>query len=302
MDIRYLKTLVTAIETGSFSKAAEILHLTQSAVSQRIKFLEERLGHQLLIRSGQSMALTPAGTLVIEGAKEILEIQNSLWKDLDRLSKKRGISLCCTPTFGTVYLPEVLNIFMRQDNSSVDLNFIFHSPGQAVEGVRSQEFDVAIVEHCQETDLNSFHSYDLPSDELVFVSSPALGLASPNLSLDDLLRARLFARRDGCSSKELVRSGLLNSGKTLDDFSGVVISDDLRLTCQSVVSGGGVSFVSKHLVKEYLDRGELVAHYVDGFTRERCRTIIMNKGRENDELLQSFVNCIYSVMGMQAAV
>ena len=61
METRYLNTLVASVEAGTFSKAAEILHITQSAVSQRIKFLEDHFGQQLLDRSGQRLALTSAG-------------------------------------------------------------------------------------------------------------------------------------------------------------------------------------------------------------------------------------------------
>ena len=73
METRYLNTLVASVEAGTFSKAAEILHITQSAVSQRIKFLEDHFGQQLLDRSGQRLALTTAGKVVFSKAKDILD-------------------------------------------------------------------------------------------------------------------------------------------------------------------------------------------------------------------------------------
>lgn len=296
MDTRYLKTLVTTVESGSFSKAAEILHLTQSAVSQRVKFLEERFGHKLLDRAGSRMALTAAGELVLEGAYRVLAIQEALLLDLQRLDDKQRISLCCTPTFGTAFLPGVLNSFMMGNSSTVDLKFLFYSPADAIEGVRNREFDLAVVEHCPETDLSMFTTCELPDDELAFVSSPSLNLPHPDLDLEALLKTRLMTRKDGCSSKQLVLAGLAEYGKQLEDFNGVLTSDDLHLTCQTVLSGGGVSFMSKGMVKQYLENGQMVAHYVKGFTHQRCRSVIFNKGRENDKLLCSFVNCIFSVM------
>ena len=70
METRYLNTLVASVEAGTFSKAAELLHITQSAVSQRIKFLEEHFGQQLLDRSGQRLALTLSGKIVFDKAKD----------------------------------------------------------------------------------------------------------------------------------------------------------------------------------------------------------------------------------------
>ena len=77
METRYLNTLVASVEAGTFSRAAELLHITQSAVSQRIKFLEEHFGQQLLDRSGQRLALTPSGQVVFAKAKDILEKSES---------------------------------------------------------------------------------------------------------------------------------------------------------------------------------------------------------------------------------
>jgi DNA-binding transcriptional LysR family regulator len=296
MDTRYLKTLVAVVETGSFSKAARTLHLTQSAVSQRIKFLEEAFGYTLFDRSGVSLLLTTAGEIVLDSSRRMLGIEDTLLGKLKRIKERQRVSLCCTPTFGTVYLPGVLNRFMLESGSPVDLKFLLHSPEQALEGILSKEFDIAIVEHCPDADLSMFQTYALPQDELAFVSSPDLNLSTPELDLESLLGLCLFARKEGCSSRQLIARGLTECGKNLDDFAGLVTSDDLRLTCQTILSGGGISFMSKSLVCEYLETGQMVSHYVKDFPQSRCRTVIMDKGREDDTLLRNFARCIFKVM------
>ncbi|WP_303720662.1 LysR family transcriptional regulator [Malonomonas rubra] len=298
MDTRYLRTLVKAVEAGSFSKAAEELNLTQSAVSQRIKFLEERFGHKLLDRSGSKLVLTSAGELVMESAQRVLAIQDTLISDLQRLHNKQRISLCCTPTFGTVYLASVLNSFMLENSTTVDLKFLFNSPDDAIEGVRNHEFDLAVIEHCCETDLSGLMICPLPNDKLVFVSSPSLKLPPPQIELQTLLEMRILTRKDGCSSKRLVCAGLEKAGKQLEDFNGVVTSDDLHLTCQTVLNGGGISFMSKEMVKGYLENGQMVAHEVKDFPHERCRSVILDKDRIEDKLLRSFVNCVFKEFKM----
>jgi DNA-binding transcriptional LysR family regulator len=296
MDTRYLKTLVTVVETGSFSSAARTLHLTQSAVSQRIKFLEDAFGCSLFDRSGIALLLTAAGELVLESARRIIGIEDSLQGKLKRIKERQRVALGCTPTFGTVYLSGVLNRFMLESGSPADLKFLIQSPDQVLKGVLTKEFDIAVVEHCLDADLSMFNSYPLPQDELLFVSSPKLNLPTPELDIDTLLSMCLFARKEGCSSRQLITRGLDERGKTLDDFTGVVTSDDLRLTCQTVLSGGGISYMSKSLVCEYLESGQMVGHYVKGFPHARCRTVIIEKGREDEPLLRSFARCIFSVM------
>ena len=146
MDTRYLKTLIITVETGSFSKAAEVLHITQSAVSQRIKLLEEHFGCQLLDRSGSVLAPTAAGRSVLEKARGILAMELGMQEELKRLGGEKRLSLCCTPTFGMAYLPGVLNDFMLQHADLANLKFIFHQPEQALRGLQENKFDLAIVE------------------------------------------------------------------------------------------------------------------------------------------------------------
>ena len=296
MDTRYLKTLIAIVETGSFSQAAKTLHLTQSAVSQRIKFLEDAFGYELFDRSGVTLKLTAPGEIVLEDAKKILDVESSMLGKLRRIKERQKVSLCCTPTFGTVYLPGVLNRFMLTSGAPADLKFLLHSPEQALEGIMRKEFDIAIVEHCDNADLSFFQSYSLPDDELLFVSSPKLQLAAPEIELEQLFDFCLFARKEGCSSRQLITAGLDACGRSLEDFSGVVTSDDLRLTCHTVLSGGGISFLSKSLVCEYLETGQMIGHYVKDFPHSRRRSVVMQKGRETEPLLTSFVRCIFNVM------
>ena len=296
MDTRYLKTLITINETGSFSQAAKTLHITQSAVSQRIKYLEDAYGYDLLDRSGGVLKLTSPGEIVLENGKKILAIETEMVAKLKRIKERQKVSLCCTPTFGTVYLPGVLNRFMLTSGAPADLKFLLHSPDQALEGIMQKEFDIAIVEHCDNADLSLFQSYALPDDQLLFVSAPKLDLPAPHIDLEQLFQFCLFARKEGCSSRQLIGNGLETKGYSLDHFSGVVTSDDLRLTCQTVLSGGGISFLSKSLVCEYLETGQMIGHYVKGFPHSRKRSIVMQKGREDEPLISSFVRCIFNMM------
>lgn len=294
METRYFKTLLKVIETGSFSRAAEILYITQSAASQRIKLLEENLGHQLLDRSGQSLVPTEVGLLVAGKARQLLEKEQELLDALKSLGSGKRISLCCTPAFGTAFLPAVLNKFILKHADTEDLKFVFSQPEQAIQGLLTRECDIAIIEHCDDRDMSGLHTIDLPPDEMVFISS-AQTVLDKTLDIDELLQHRLYARRDGCSSKKLLKQNLTGQKKTIDDFKKVVISDDLRLTIETVKAGGGISFISRSVVAPYVEEGALNLHYVNGFNHVRCRTIALQQERANDPLLQSFIECVESL-------
>ena len=72
MQLESLKMFCDVVETGSFSRAAQLNHVTQSAVSQQIRALENRYEQKLLSRSARQVTPTPAGERLFRGCKEIL--------------------------------------------------------------------------------------------------------------------------------------------------------------------------------------------------------------------------------------
>lgn len=293
METRYLKTLVVVVESESFSKAAETLNLTQSAVSQRVKFLEDRYGHQLLDRSGPQLVPTEVGRLVLEKARSVLEKEDDLLEGLRRFDGAKRLSLCCTPTFGTAYLPRVLNSFMLEHNDLADLKFIFHQPATALQGLDKRQYDLAIIEHCENFDLSPYRTHPLPADELVVISSPSLGLGL-EVEIGDLLGYRLHARKDGCSSKQLLQQNLAGCNLGMHDFSGVIISDDLRLTIQAVEAGSGISFLSRSLVCDSIKAGRLATSHVRGFHHSRNRSVILAPAIVESATVNSFLKTLFA--------
>ena len=298
MDTRYLKTLQAVLESGSFSRAADDLNITQSAVSRRIRFMEDQYGMPLIDRSGGVFAATEAGGAVLRKATQILMLEKELLDELKSIGIKERFSFCCTPTFGIVYLPQIRNRFFLPNSSEVNFKSVLNTPDEALKGVLGDEFDVAVIEHCGKLETLDAVAFSLPSDELAIISAPSLGLSSGELSLAELINQRLISRRDGCSSRCLLQENLKKFGKNLDDFRGVAVHNDLYLTIKTTLTGQGVAFISRSLVSEQIERGELIEHTVEGFLYSRSRTIVINRRHGEDGLVRQFVECVYDVFGM----
>jgi LysR family transcriptional regulator, regulator for metE and metH len=86
LELRHLRTLAALAESGSVSRAAERVHLTQSALSHQLKTLETHYGVPMVKRKGQSVVLTEAGTRLVAAAKEIIEVIRVTERDLARLA------------------------------------------------------------------------------------------------------------------------------------------------------------------------------------------------------------------------
>ena len=292
METRYFKTLLEVLKNGSFSRSAGALNITQSAVSQRIRFMEEQYGMPLIDRSGAVIIVTEAGSMVSKKAEQILALEMELDDELKGLRTYARLSIGCTPTFGSIYLPEVLNRFFHTDFEEVKVKSHMDTPENILKGVLGNEYDIAVIEHCFELDLSDTVAISLPSDELVIVSAPAMGLPEGALSLSELLEQRLIARRAGCSSRCLLESNLALFGKKLDDFHGIVVHDDLNMTIQSTLSGLGLAFVSKSIVKDMLANGSLREHTVEGFSYTRSRSVVFNQKHAESKCFKRFLDCV----------
>lgn len=112
-DTGLLRSFVTGIELGSFAKAAEQLHRSQSAISLQLKKLEEQAGETLLRKEGRGLALTPAGEIMLSYAKRLLELND------EALAAVRGVAVKGSVRFGFVQdfaespLPKLLGRFAK---------------------------------------------------------------------------------------------------------------------------------------------------------------------------------------------
>ncbi|KAF0280581.1 LysR family transcriptional regulator [Spiribacter aquaticus] len=113
LDMEILRTFLAISETGSFSRAAQQIHRTPSAVSMQIKRLEEMLGRALFVREPRQVHLTPEGETMLGYARQLLEINDEAVGQF--LSPQVGgtVRLGAPDDLGTRVLPGILSLFSR---------------------------------------------------------------------------------------------------------------------------------------------------------------------------------------------
>jgi LysR family transcriptional regulator, transcriptional activator of the cysJI operon len=290
----YLKTLIEVVRTGSFSRAAENLRVTQSAVSRRVKYMEDHYGYPLLDRSGPALTASPAGNLVLKKAVKIIELERELLLGLETLERKTRFSLACTHTFGLCHLPRILETFVTRHCELIDLRVTLDSPEALLAGLRQGLADVAVADHCDFLDLTEFTAQPLPSDEMVFVSAPALEIPSFLEDPAPLLQRTFITRKEGCCSRKLLETNFSRSVPGNPQFSRVIVLDDVRLIVEAVRRGTGVAFVSTDVVAGDVAAGALREHRVRGFQHRRCRSLISTPEARTDPTIQNFQELVVS--------
>ncbi|SFR46498.1 DNA-binding transcriptional regulator, LysR family [Marinobacter daqiaonensis] len=178
MDSNALKAFVTIIDQGSFSEAAETLHLTQPAISKRLAALENQLGTPLLERSHRQIRLTDAGARLLPHARRILdEVHNARLSLQDRDGVVSGqLSLIASHHIGLHHLPGWLQR-LSQGYPEVSLTLQFMDSEGAYDQMRKRTAELAFVTLSESMD-QSFEVHARWRDEMAFVVSPDHPLAS----------------------------------------------------------------------------------------------------------------------------
>jgi len=297
MKSEYFQTLLETINMGSFSRAAEKLFVTQSAVSRRIQFLEEHYCFPLIDRSGPVLVPTEAGRIVLEKANKMLALEKELLQDLHEYEHRPGINFCCTPAFGIAYLPEIMKRFMLLYSSTSEMNFAFELPDKVVEGLHEGIYKIGVIEHAEPYDLSEFEIFKLPDDEFIFVTSPLMGLDEQEVTIDQLVKYDLYLRKEGCCSSKMLTSNMKKCGRDCNEFTRTIFCDDLHLIISTVCEGGGTTFVSRALVEQHLRQGTLREHRIAGFNLTHHRTLIVNNSLPANPVVKDFIAEIFAAFG-----
>lgn len=146
MDTTSLQAFVTVAETGSFSRAAEHLHLTQPAVSKRIFNLEQQLDCRLFDRIGRAVSLTEAGQALLPRAHNILLELDDTRRLLGNLSGTVSgrLSLATSHHISLHRLPPTLRAFSRE-HPEVELDLQFTESEVAYEGILNGAIELAVI-------------------------------------------------------------------------------------------------------------------------------------------------------------
>lgn len=116
MNIRSFQYFVTISEKPTLSAAADTLYISQPALSQQIRKIEEEVGAELFIRKGHTMTLTPAGEAFLLCSRRILQFYEAMQREVKMLSagEKDTVHMGISPFYSQHYLPKILPPFLQQ--------------------------------------------------------------------------------------------------------------------------------------------------------------------------------------------
>ena len=148
LDIDQLRTFIAIAETGSFTKAAEVVNKTQSAVSMQMKRLEERIERPIFARDGRASKLTEDGTRLLDYARRLVKLNIETVAAFSDAALSGRVRLGVPDDYADRYLPEIMARFSRA-YPSVELTVLCEPTVSLLERIDGNEIDLAIVTNCE---------------------------------------------------------------------------------------------------------------------------------------------------------
>lgn len=276
-------------EQLSFRKAAEQLYLTQPAVSQQIKALEEELGVLLFDRSGVHPRLTAAGEILHEYARRSRELLLTAAHEVNALSGSFAgqLTLGASTTIAQYILPQLLSQFCLE-HPRVYPTLISGNTEQIVTAVRDQHVALGFIEgppHSRDVKTEPFLE-----DEIVLIVPAAHEWAErESISPNEISEVSLILRERGSGTRTIVEMALEKRGIRRRNLHIVMELDSSEAIKSAVEAGFGAGFISRWAMAKdaRLGRGiRIVA--LDGVRIHRQLFAMRRKGPDGPGLAQEF--------------
>lgn len=259
MDERRLGVFLAAVNEGSFTRAALLMHLTQPGVSQLIASLEHELGATLFERTRPTLHLTDAGQALYVYAKQLMELFAATRREVGGLSLEvqGSLRLAASLTIGEHVLATALARFAtRHPGVRVSLT-LANSKGVAHALLRGQA-ELGFVEGSAAP--NGLHLLPFGTDELLVIAAAQHPFARlEQIALSELTSQPLVLRERGSGTREVFMKYLHQLGVAESDLRVVLELPASEAIKAAVEAGAGVGVISEHAVRREQRLGTLVA-------------------------------------------
>lgn len=262
IDFRF-KTFLTLCSTRSYTKAAQKLNITQPAVTQHIKYLEEKYDTKLFKYSGKILELTEEGELLKDIVRSIEVDSEKVYRILkDKKENIKRIKFGATLTIGEYMMPELIEKYMA-DYPEAKVTMIVENTHRLLYMLREGDIDFAFIEgYFNKLDYN----YKMFSkEEFVVVCCPKNHLAGKNVILEQILNENIIIREQGSGTRDIFETTLYEHNMEVTGFKNVTEIGNINVIKTLVEKNLGITFIYKKAVQKELVQGVLSEIYVEDF-------------------------------------
>ncbi len=226
LDLDQVQTFLAIADSGSFTRAAEEVHRTQSAVSMQMRRLEERIGKPLFMKDGRTNRLTEDGERLLAYARRLIRLNRETLAAFDDYSLEGQIRIGTPDDYADRFLPEIMGRFVRS-NPRVELSVVCEPTSNLSDLIRRGQLDIALVTQCDDARVSE-----------VVRREPLLWVGSASHMAHEDTQLPLAVGRPSCAWRRAATEALTAQGR---DYKILFTSWSAQVVIAAVLGGLAVS-------------------------------------------------------------
>lgn len=256
LEMRHLRMLQAMARTGSVTRAAAMLGLTQSALSHQIREAERRLGLDLFVQRDKRMQMTPIAVSLSEEAGRILTQLERLEQQIarDRGVMRHIVRIGCGAYSGYRWLPGFLKVF-QQHAPDIDIEVVADATQRPLQALQDRDIDVAVTSGTP--DKSTTRSLQLFRDELVLIMAPHHPLAGKDVIVAQDLSDQVYISYSAVAEKGHEYERFIKPAQV--SYRSMLRVELTEAIVELVIGGFGISILSRWAVNHYLQSGALAS-------------------------------------------
>ncbi len=294
-DFAKLQTFMMVIKEKSFSKASAKLGISQPAVTQQIKFIEDYLDTKIVDRKKNGILLTKEGEDLYRIAQRLDKAISNSEKDLLKIiNKEFTFVMGSSFAIGNYVLPNYLGEIKKRIDNEVFMNVDLSS--KIIDQLEDKKIDVALIESPEFRDGIIYREW--VEDELVLFSNRPL---KKFLVSEDLLEFNWICRNEGSHTRRLTSEVFEEMGVQCTSFNVIGVLESPTAIKEAILHADKssdvplVSIMSRHVIKSEIEEGRLYEARLKNFKILRHFYIAYSKERKHDAFVDNVVNYLLSL-------
>jgi DNA-binding transcriptional LysR family regulator len=286
MNIDQIRAFHKVASTGSFTRAARELFVTQPAVSQEIKALETSLGIKLFDRSGKNVRMTADGEVLLSYALQLFALHEEMESLFGRSRNLQHgqIKLGSTALMGTYFLPKIIGRFNRR-YPGIEIDLQMGNSDQVMhlvlEGLVDLGFSGITTNHAR------LESILIHQEKLIMVASPRHPLSARKISLDDISDTPFIWREKGTQTRKLIEKWFLRQLRGHYPRKSIELQN-MEAAKRMVEEGYGITVVPEAAVKREISAGWLKPLQIEGLNVLNSYYLVSLKSRKLTSAAEAF--------------
>lgn len=240
-----LETFLTVCQTMHYGRAAELLHLSQPAVSKHIQALEAQYGVRLFIYQARRLQKTREGNLLEQYAVSLRYNEESLLKELHQ-KPQTLLRIGATKSIGDyILLPEIRRFLAKPDQH---LHFLVDNTAHLLVKLEAGELDFVVLEGL--FDKQRYDFFLLREEPYLGICASSHPFSGKHIPIQELFHQRLILREPGSGTRNILERELVQSGYQISSFSDITCISSFKLLKDLVQENYGISFVYEAVAKD----------------------------------------------------